>query len=122
MQGIGFKNKFKYPKSSELIREKSPVVKIPMHKSAVLNSQTMSKVNLLPAVNKVKTGEIESAILNEFDTQPAESAISEGFKSQLVFKSMSLLNSGINAQSGALMITPKGILPMKKAMPMHMQP
>jgi len=116
VQGIGFKNKFKYPKSSELIREKSPGIKLPMHKSAVLNSQIMSKVNLSPGVNRVKTGEIDSAILHEFDTQLPESNITEGFKTLVVFKSMSLLNSGINAQSGALMISPKGSLTLKKSM------
>lgn len=119
---MGFKNKFKYPKSSELIRDKTSAIKLPLHKSAILHSQIASKVNNLPIFNRVKTGEADSAILNEFDTMIPESAITQGhntpgLKTQVIFKSMSLLNSGINAQSGATMISPKGSLSLKKSMP-----
>lgn len=75
----------------------------------------------MPILNRIKTGEADSAILNEFDTMIQESAITQahniqGTKTQVVFKSMSLLNSGINAQSGATMISPKGSLNLKKSM------
>jgi hypothetical protein len=109
------KNKFKYPKSTELLRENAADDKLLFSKSAVLNSENLLKVNnLAHKSTKTKTGEADSDILNEFDNQFPESHMTEGPKIQVMFKSMSLLNSGVNAQSSALMINPKGSLSLKK--------
>jgi hypothetical protein len=92
-----------------------PEDKLPLCKSAVLNSDNVLKVNKLPhRSTRIKTGEADSAILNEFENQFTENNMTEGPKIQVIFKSMSLLNSGVNAQSGALMISPKGSLSLKK--------